>query len=286
MRVEDSIQHYFEKFNEVLEVVEKECVKGNDDFVGVLSQHIYWSTKYLQNLFGYIADISLKNYVRRRRLTEAFYEIEDFTSQKMTYAVNGIANAKRKIIKEFGEKPEKLQAYLYDEVSEETLKRRLEWKIENGLNRKKVVNSGRMVLYSASVSKQKYNLDRTYFILDGRYWAFIGNYIGKSDVKDDLLSAIFQKNVYIAVSCHESANQIVECIYRSLKGVELTTEKAMKLYLDVEFEEGFEWRNLVTKVSMNEEKIIGIEVDPILKIEENELVFDMSSWLNTKDIKL
>lgn len=118
MNVDESVERYFEKFNEVLELIERKCVIENEDFVVVLNGHLYWNSKYLQKIFGYIADISLKDYVRRHRLTEAFYEIDNFATQKMGPKINGIANAKRKIIMEFGEKPRKLQLYIYEEVSE------------------------------------------------------------------------------------------------------------------------------------------------------------------------
>lgn len=152
MKVADS-SHYFEKFNEVLEKVEKECVEGNAGFVEVLNSCTYWNAKYLQKLFSYVADISLKDYVRRRRLTEAFCKIEDFTSQKMSHTVNGIVDAKRKIIREFGENSIKLQPYIYEEVSEEKLEERLKWKLDNGLWKREELNTGRLILYSSKSSK-------------------------------------------------------------------------------------------------------------------------------------
>lgn len=127
---------------------------------------------------------SLKDYVRRRRLTETFYKIEDFTSQKKSHVVNGIADAKRKVIREFGENPIKLQPYIYDEVSEEILKRRLEWKLDNGLRKREEVNTGNVVLYSPKSSKQKYDLDRTYFICNERYFGLKGSHIGQTDIKN------------------------------------------------------------------------------------------------------
>lgn len=105
MNIEESVERYFDKFNEVLKLVEDKCVKGNEDFAATLNENVYWNAKYLQKIFGYIADISLKDYVRRHRLTEAFYAMEDFMTEKMGQKVNGIANAKRKIIQEFGERP-------------------------------------------------------------------------------------------------------------------------------------------------------------------------------------
>ena len=65
MNVDESVERYFEKFNEVLELIERKCVIENEDFVVVLNGHLYWNSKYLQKIFGYIADISLKDYVRR-----------------------------------------------------------------------------------------------------------------------------------------------------------------------------------------------------------------------------
>ena len=83
MNIEESVERYFDKFNEVLKLVEEKCVKENEDFAAALNENVYWNSKYLQKIFGYIADISLKDYVRRRRLTEAFYFMDDFTNQKM-----------------------------------------------------------------------------------------------------------------------------------------------------------------------------------------------------------
>ena len=53
----------------------------------------------------------------------------------------------------------------------------------------------------------------------------------------------------------------------------------MNLRLDVHFDEGFELRNLVTEVSIQEDVIKEIRVDKMLKVDEGELVLDISGWL-------
>lgn len=280
MKVADS-SHYLEKFNEVLNLVEKECIEGDADFVEILNSHIYWNAKYLQKVFGYVADISLKDYVRRRRLTEAFYKITDFENQKMSYAVNGIANAKRKIIREFGVNPQNLQPYFYDEVSEEMLLQRLEWKLENGLWKREEINAERFVLYSSKSCKQKYDLDRTYFMCQNRYFGLKGSYIGQTDIKDVWMSALFQKDVYIAIPCYESATKIVGDIYQVMSGITLSAEQSMNLSLDVHLDDGFELRNLVTEVMTQGDVITDVKVDKMLKIEGDELVLDLSHWFDS-----
>lgn len=60
--------HYMEKFEEILVLVEKECIAGNKNFVDALAADSYWHTKYLQYVFSLVADRSLKDYIRRRRL--------------------------------------------------------------------------------------------------------------------------------------------------------------------------------------------------------------------------
>ena len=68
-------------------------------------------------------------------------------------------NAKRKIIREFGENPQNLQPYFYDQVSKEMLIERLDWKLEHGLRKRGKINTRRFVLYSSRRNKQKYDLN-------------------------------------------------------------------------------------------------------------------------------
>lgn len=63
------------------------------------------------------------------------------------------------------------------------------------------------------------------------------------------MSALFQKDVYIAISCYESATKIVEDIFQVMTGITLSAERSMNLRLDVHLDEGFELRNLVTEVT-------------------------------------
>lgn len=275
MKVADS-SHYLEKFNEVLEVVEKECIEKNANFVEVLNSRVFWNAKYLQKVFGYVADISLKDYVRRRRLTEAFYKINDFSNQKMSHTVNGIVGAKRKIIREFGENPVKLQPYLYEEVSEEIIKERLEWKLDNGLLRRKEISGESIVLFSPTAKCQKYDLDKTYFVCRGNYFWFKGSYIGKTHIKDNWLSALLHKDVYIAVSCYESVNRVVEDIYHAMKGAFIKIKKPMKLCLTAHLDKSIVFKSLVTNVRMKDEAIIDVEVDELLKVAGDELRLDIS----------
>lgn len=54
MNIEESVERYFNKFNEVLKLVEEKCVNGNEDFATTLNENVYWNSKYLQKIFGYI----------------------------------------------------------------------------------------------------------------------------------------------------------------------------------------------------------------------------------------
>lgn len=61
-----------EKFREMLSVIEEECVKKNRDYKATAELYLNWNEKYLQNIFEFIADTSLREYIHRRRLTEAY----------------------------------------------------------------------------------------------------------------------------------------------------------------------------------------------------------------------
>ena len=59
MNIEESVERYFNKFNEVLKLVEEKCVKENEEFTATLNENVYWNSKYLQKrvaekIFGYI----------------------------------------------------------------------------------------------------------------------------------------------------------------------------------------------------------------------------------------
>ena len=276
MNIEESVERYFNKFNEVLKLVEEKCVNGNEDFATTLNENVYWNSKYLQKIFGYIADISLKDYVRRRRLTEAFYAMEDFTTEKMGQKVNGIANAKRKIIQEFGERPEKLQLYIYEEVNEKILKSRLKWKLENKLTKRKIINSDKLVLYSPNKTKQEYDWDKTYFMCEDKYFGIKGTNLGEVTTKDKWLSKILGKEVYIVTSKHKPVSQIVHDVYDVLNGESVSAEKAMNLLFMAEADDSFRYINLVTEVKIKNGKISHIQTDKMLKIEHNNLVLDIS----------
>lgn len=56
MNIEESVERYFNKFDEVLKLVEEKCVNGNEDFAAALNEHVYWNSKYLQKIFGYILE--------------------------------------------------------------------------------------------------------------------------------------------------------------------------------------------------------------------------------------
>lgn len=95
------------------------------------------------------------------------------------------------------------------------------------------------------------------------------------------MSALFQKDVYIAIPCYESATKIVGDIYQVMSGITLSAEQSMNLSLDVHLDEGFELRNLVTEVMTQGDVITDVKMDKMLKIEGDELVLDLSHWFDS-----
>ena len=63
---------YMEKFREMLSVIEEECVNKNQDYKTAAELCLNWDEKYLQSIFKFITDTSLREYIHRRRLTEAY----------------------------------------------------------------------------------------------------------------------------------------------------------------------------------------------------------------------
>lgn len=269
-------EHYMRKFNVLLETVEKECIKGrNNNLEAIANQQLHWSDKYLRRLFNRIADMPLEDYIRRRKLTEAYYSINNFETQKLTGTVNGIRQAKKKILKEFGNPPINLQKYIYDEVEERTLENRLSWKLENGAEKRVFVNEDRIILCSANIDRV-YDLNNTYFIFGKKYFRIEGSYISHRLIKDSCLSGLLQTEVFYTIPTYKSSNMIVKDIYQVLKGERVTLKNPMNLILDIYFDESFDKRNLIYKVSLDGDNISYIETDKMIRIENDNLILDIS----------
>ena len=79
--------------------LERECVHDIKNFVE-LTYDIYdplgYSSKYVRNLFTAITGLSAQKYIYRRRLTEAYYAINDFGAQTMSATVGSVRRAKKR----------------------------------------------------------------------------------------------------------------------------------------------------------------------------------------------
>ena len=89
--------------------LEQDCVYGDKDFVALSYELPGCSSKYRRNLFALIVGMPVQKYVYRRRLTVAYYAIDDFDALTMSGKVGSVSRAKKKIIDEYGDPPTDLQ---------------------------------------------------------------------------------------------------------------------------------------------------------------------------------
>ncbi len=275
---DSNVGRYMRLFDRVLSVVEKECIlKGNDDFVAVLYNKIEgYEAKTLQKVFSLVADISLKDYIRRRRLTETYHKITNFEAEKKTRTINGIRSAKAKIIKEFGSKPSGLQEYLYDEFRREVLWDRLKWKLKNKITKRCVVPEDELIVFS--VNALPYSIDDTYFIWRGNYFRFIGGKIEEKKEKNEFLSLLFGKDVFDLHNVCGSAETALGLIFRFMKGEKPNKEEAMMVRINTYRYQGFTYENLVSEISGEEGIIIEMDISKTLHIKDDKLVMDLREY--------
>ena len=271
---------YMEKFREMLSVIEEECVNKNQDYKTAAELYLNWNEKYLQNIFEFIADTSLREYIHRRRLTEAYKKIEDFDHQKLTYTVNGVKRAKSKIIKKFGNPPIGLQESFRNVHDGQNFFHRLSWKLEAGVKKGKVINTNKIVLFSKNEGL-KYNFDKTYFIYGNKYFCFqgsdAGNKIRGNKIRKDMwLSYLFHTNVVYCELVRASSNRIIEKIYYGLKGEKIDLDGPIQCNIDLTSGGmDFDICNLVYRKKECNDGTVKLKCSPMLRIENDDLILDL-----------
>lgn len=134
-------------------------------------------------------------------------------------------------------------------------------------------------MYSPNKTKQEYDWDKTYFMCGDKYFGIKGTNLGEATTKDKWLSELLGKEVYIVTSKHKPVSQIVHDVYEVLNGESVSAEKAMNLLFMAESDDSFSYINLVTEVKIKNGKISHIQTDKMLKIENNNLVLDISGLI-------
>lgn len=266
------------KLDIILECVERDCIKGGKQLGPALDFCKGWDSKYLRNFFSYVADMSLGDYVRRRRLTEAYCKIMDFSMFKKDGTIDGIRNVKTKIVKEFGEKPERLQHYLYDVVSREEIGKRLAWKQVCGLKKRRIINESKIVLFSRNRKvENRIDWDSTYVIFGDSYISLRANmaHLGYSEGKLFPLDSV----VKILRSEWCPAEDSFESIFRILSGDMVRGDNLPYLLLNVHRNGGFETNSLILNYRISDNAITNVSFDNRLRVEGDELVLYLSSAL-------
>ena len=264
-----------EKFREMLSVIEEECVKKNRDYKAAAELYLNWDEKYLQSIFKFIADTSLREYIYRRRLTEAYKKIEDFEHQKLTHTLNGVKRAKSKIIKKFGNPPIGLQESFRNVHDGQKFFHRLSWKLESGVKTGEVINTSKIVLFSKNEGL-KYNLDKTYFIYGNKYFCIQGSVTGNKIRKDIWLSHLLHRNVVWFEPVGESSNRIVEKIYYGLKGEKINLDGSIQCNVDLTSGEmDFDIYSLVYRTEECDDGTVELECSLMLRIENDDLILDL-----------
>lgn len=67
--------------------------------------------------------------------------------------------------------------------------------MENGLTKRKIINSSKLVLYSPNKGKEEYDWDKTYFICGDYYLGIKGTNFGKTTIKDKWMSELRKRQI-------------------------------------------------------------------------------------------
>ncbi len=148
--------------------------------------------------------------------------------------------------------------------------------MENGLTKRKIINSSKLVLYSPNKGKEEYDWDKTYFICGDYYLGIKGTNFGKTTIKDKWMSELLKKEVYIVTMKHQPVSQIVPEVYAALNGISVSAEKAMRLLFMLESDNSFRYINLITDVTTEKGLVNRVQTNKILRTENHKLMLDIS----------